>query len=270
MRRIGPERDGFVQTARDLASRASLIRAVTRREVRVRYKQTLLGVLWAVAYPLALMLIFTLVFSRFVGLSSEGHPYALFAYVGLLPWTFFSTATTLATRSLVDNVPLVTKVWFPREVLPLASVLASLFDFAVAFALLLVLCLPFGVVPAWTWLFVAPLVVIQLALTVGFSLFMAALNVRYRDVKFIVPLVMQVWLYASPVIYSLSEVPERWRTLYALNPMVGLIQGYRQCLLDGLPPSGLYVALAAAGAFVWLALGWWYFHRVEVHFADVI
>jgi len=261
---------GAIDALKDVIESRDLIRSFTRREIRVRYKQTLLGLAWAVAHPLALMLIFTLVFSRFVGVSSEGYPYPLFSYAALLPWTFFSTATTLAMRSLVNNVELVTKVWFPREVLPASSVLASVFDFAISLSILALLMLWYGTFPGWSVLWVLPLIALQLVLTTGMSLFVAAINVRYRDVKFIVPLGLQVWLYASPVIYSVTAVPESIRPYYALNPMVGLIDGYRAVLLAGGSPNPYYLGVSVAGACLFLFFGWWYFHRVEAYFADVI
>jgi lipopolysaccharide transport system permease protein len=224
----------------------------------------------AVAHPTALMLVFTAVFSRLVGVRSDGHPYPLFAFAALLPWTFLSTSTTLAMRSLVDNVELVTKVWFPRETLPTAAVLASLFDLLVAFGLLVLLMIGYGALPGWSVLWIVPLALVQLALTLGVALFVSAVNVRYRDVKYIVPLGLQVWLYLSPVIYSARAVPEAWRALYGINPMVGLIQGYRAVLLEGAAPPAGDLATSAVGALLALALGWLYFRRVEAHFADVI
>lgn len=270
VRRIGPGADRARESLRDLWASRDLIRAVAWREFRVRYKQSLLGVAWAVVHPLALMLVFTAVFSELVGLRSENVPYPIFSYAALLPWTFVATSVTLATHSMVKQVELVTKVWFPREVLPLGSVLASLCDFGIALVLFGGLLAWYGVVPGATALYLFALIPIQFALTVGMALFVAALNVRYRDVKFLVPLALQVWLYASPVIYSLDAVPDRVRPWYALNPMVGLVDGYRTALLHGAAPAPLLLGLSAAGALLVLVLGWIYFHRVEAYFADVI
>ena len=270
VRRIGPGTDRAVDSLRDLWASRDLLWAVAWREFRVRYKQSLLGVAWAVVHPLALMLVFTAVFSELVGIKSEGKPYPLFSYAALLPWTFVSTSITLATRSMVKQVELVTKVWFPREVLPLGSVLASLFDFVIALALFGGLLAWYGAMPGATALFLFALIPIQFTLTAGMALFVSALNVRYRDVKFIVPLALQIWLYASPVIYSLDAVPAHIRPWYALNPLVGLVDGYRAALLHQAAPDLLLLGTSAAGSLLILVLGWAYFHRVEAYFADVI
>ncbi|MHC4134048.1 MAG: ABC transporter permease [Planctomycetota bacterium] len=270
VRRIGPGTDRALDSLRDLWASRDLLWAVAWREFRVRYKQSLLGVAWAVVHPLALMLVFTAVFSELVGIKSEGVPYPLFSYAALLPWTFFATSITLATHSMVKQVELVTKVWFPREVLPLGSVLASLCDFVIALALFGGLLAWYGAIPGATALFLVALIPIQFALTAGMALFLSALNVRYRDVKFLVPLALQLWLYASPVIYSLDAVPAHVRPWYALNPMVGLVDGYRAALLHQAAPDPLLLGLSAAGSLLILVLGWAYFHRVEAYFADVI
>jgi len=270
VQRIGPERDSFAEALRLLAAYRSLLSVVTRRELRLRYKQTALGVAWAVIHPLTLMLVLTAVFSRIVHLDSEGVPYPLFAYAALLPWTFVSTATTLSMQSLVKDVELVTRIWFPREILPVGSVLASLFDFAVALVLFLVLLVAYGNPPGWTLVFVVPLVLVQMLLVLGLALFNSALNVRYRDVKFIVPLGIQLWMFASPIIYSVKSVPESMLALYRLNPVVGLVDGFREVLLHHrVPDLSLFVTAATVSLAIFVC-GWWYFRRVEIYFADVI
>ena len=267
---IGPERESLRESLAQLFAYRSLLGVVARRELRLRYKQTALGVAWAVVHPLALMLVLTMVFSRIVKLDSEGVPYPLFSYAALLPWTFVATSTTLSMMSLVKDVELVTRIWFPRQILPIGSVLASLIDFTIALILFLVLLVSFGHPPGWTAIAIVPLIVIQLLLVLGLALFNSAVNVRYRDVKFIVPLGLQLWMFASPVVYSVAEVPERLRSLYLLNPVAGLIDGYRACLLHNRLPDWSSVGVAAAGALVIFVVGWWYFRRVEIHFADVI
>jgi len=270
-RRITAEPEGIGASLRDLLAARDLLLAIAWREFRVRYKQSLLGVGWAIAHPVALMLTFTLVFRGIVGVGSEGVPYPLFAYAALLPWTFVATGVTLAMQSLVKHVDLVTKVYFPREVLPLGSLLASLLDFAIALVLFFVLLFAYGFAPGWTAAFLVPLVAIQALLAAGVSLFVAALNVRFRDVRHVVPLALQVWLFASPVIYSLQAVPAAVRPWYvALNPMVGLVDGYRAALLHGRVPDLGLLGVSAAGGVVALLFGWTYFHRVEGRFADVI
>ena len=270
VRRIGPERDAVLASLGELWASGGLVRAVTLREIRVRYKQTLLGVAWAVTHPLMLMLIFTVIFSRFVRVGSDGFPYPLFSYCALLPWTFIANSSNLSMNCLVANVELVTKVWFPREALPIASVVASLLDFSIAMLLLLGLFVWFGHVPGLTALYLLPLIVLQLALTLGIAFLVSAASVRYRDFKFIVPLGLQVWMYGSPIIYPLSKVPEALQPYYRLNPMVGLIEGYRSALLRGAAPDLELTAIAALGAALVLCQGWLYFHHEEKYFADVI
>jgi len=270
VRRIAPTNDSLAESLRQLLSYRSLIATLTRREISLRYKQTALGIAWALVHPLTLMVVMSVVFSRVVKVSSEGVPYPLFAYAALLPWTFVSTATSLSTQSLVKDVDLVTRVWFPRQILPMGCVLASLCDFAIALTMFFVLLLIYGQPPSWTVVGILPLVVVQFTLVLGLALFNSAINVRYRDVKFVVPLLVQLWMFVSPVIYSSSLIPDRYIDLYRLNPVVGLIDGYRAALLHHRLPTFEMVAPSAVVALVVFAFGWWYFRRVEIHFADVI
>lgn len=270
LRRITPERDSIAVSLRQLVEYRSLLRAVIGREVRLRYKQTALGFAWALIHPLTLMLVMTAVFGRVVKLDSEGVPYALFAFAGLLPWTFVATATSLSTQSLVKDVELVVRIWFPREILPVGSVVASLLDFGIALGFFVILLFAWGHPPGWTLVAVIPLIAVQTLLVMGLALFNSALNVRYRDVKFVVPLGLQLWMFASPVIYSIDMVPEAYRDLYALNPVVGIIDGYRAAMLHHQLPDWSLLGLSAATGLLLFTCGWWFFRRVEVHFADVI
>ena len=270
IRYAGPKQDSALTSIRDLQESRNLLWALTQRSIRARYKQSVLGMLWAVAHPLALMLIFTAVFSYILRIGSEGVPYPLFSYAGLLPWTFFATGCSLAMNSLVSNVDLVTRVRFSREVLPISSVLASLFDFTIALGIFFGILLFYGFTPTWHLVFLLPLITIQFVLTIGFSFLVAALNVRYRDIKYIVPLGFRVWMYACPIIYSLDAVPATIRPFYVWNPLVGLIEGYRAALVHGRIPDFGLMGISVLGAVFCLSVGWYYFHRVEIYFADII
>lgn len=242
----------------------------TVREVKVRYKQSLLGVGWAILQPLALMAVFTLVFSLFVRLPSDDIPYPLFAYASLLIWTFFSTSITFAIPTLINNINLVTKIYFPREILPVASVAAAFVDFLLASSIMAVVVLIYHVPLTANLLWVPVIVAIQILLTLGIALPASAFIVFYRDVRFVVPLGIQLWMYASPVIYPVSLVPERFRSLYALNPMVGIVDSYRRVVIQGLPPVFEYLATSALISVCLAVLGYLYFKRSEASFADLI
>lgn len=242
----------------------------TLREIQVRYKQSLLGVAWAVLQPLALMTIFTIVFSRFVRIDTGGIPYPIFSYVALVPWTFFSTSLNFGIGSLVNNMNLVTKIYFPREILPLASVGAAFVDFLVSAVILVGMMLLYGVTPTWTSLWIVPLLMLQIGLTIAVVLFGAAFLVFFRDVRFVVPLLIQVWMYATPIIYPASSVPLRFRTLYFLNPMAGIIDGYRRTLLLGELPMLDVIGLGLVVTLVLLISGYVFFKRSEPVFADLI
>lgn len=240
------------------------------REVRIRYKQSVLGVAWAILQPTLLMLVLTVVFSAFARLPSDGTPYAVFCFLALLPWMFVANALTFGSTSLINNINLVTRIYFPREVLPLGHLAAALVDFGVACVPLTGLLLYYGI-PFWrnAWWLVL-LVPIQIVFTAGLTLPAAALMVAFRDLRFVVPLGLQAWMFASPVVYPISLVPERYRTLYSLNPMAGLIDAYRRALLGGESPAWStvgWLVLVSVGCF-WL--GYNYFKRAERQFADRI
>ena len=242
----------------------------TLREVRVRYKQSLLGIAWAVLQPLVLMLIFTLVFSWLVRVDTGGVPYPVFSYVALVPWTFFATSLSFGIPSLVNNMNLVTKIYFPREILPLASIGAALLDFVIAAVILasmiLIYRVPVGISALWVLLLLG----VQIALTVGIVLIGAAILVFFRDMRFVIPLLTQVWMYASPIVYPVDAVPERYQTFYFLNPMAGIIDGYRRTLLQNQPPLPYALALSLGISLVLLVVGYGFFKRTEPLFADVI
>jgi len=255
----------------EFLSYRELLWTLTIREVKVRYSQTSLGVAWAVAQPLSLMLAFTIFFGRFAGMPNDGVPYPIFYYSALLPWTFFTTCLAFGVPSLVMNVSLVTKVYFPREILPVASVLSALVDYCAATAAFSLLMLIYQVAPTPAYLFLVPMAIIQLVLAIAVTLFFAAINVSYRDVRYAIPLVSQIWLYATPVIYPLSVVPEQIRTAYLfLNPMAPIIESYRQVLGIGTSPDLSLLGLSALSSAILLAGGYTYFKRAERRFADVI
>ena len=247
-----------------------LLVSLALRDIKVRYRQTLLGVAWAVLQPLAFMFTFTLVFAKFGRISSDGAPYALFSYTGLVPWTFFTTGLTLAVNSIASNINLVKKIYFPREVFPLGVVIGCLVDFVIASALVGVLMAIYGV-PVNTHLIWLPwLITLEVAFLAAVSLLVSALNVFFRDIKYIVPLVVQLGLFVTPVIYSVSKVPAFLRPWYMLNPMAVIIDGIRRVVLHGQSPE-LSSLLMATGVVAILGLvSYLYFKRVEVKFADVI
>ena len=268
---IAPEENLSLAAAlRDLLRHRELVALWTAREIKVRYTQSALGVAWAVLQPLSLTIIYTIVFSFFVRIPSDGMPYVLFSYTALLPWTFLASALTFGIPSVVNNMNLVTKVYFPREVFPLAAVGASLVDFAVASAVFLLLLVYYGVQLHSSCVWLPLLLLVQLALATGVILLASAVNVFYRDLRFVIPLATQLWLYATPVIYPLAVVPPNLRPLYTLNPMVGIIDGYRAVLLHGQSPYLPYLTISGAISAGLLVLGFLVFKRVEPVFADVI
>jgi len=255
---------------RELWASRGLFRFLVWRDIKVRYAQTVLGAAWAVLQPVLTMAIFAIVFGRFAGLPSAGVPYSIFALAALVPWTYFATGITGASNSLTANTGLITKVYFPRLVVPFAVAAAGLLDFAIGFVFLALMMLAYGITPAPEALVVVPAVLLAMLITVlGAGAWLAALNVQYRDVRFAVPFLVQVWMYVSPVIYPTSLVPERYRLLYALNPMVGVIEGFRAALLGAGAVPWAEIGLSfAVGAMIFVT-GTLYFRRAERVFADV-
>lgn len=241
------------------------------REIRVRYKQTVLGVLWAVLQPFSMMVVFTVFFGRLAQLPSEGAPYPLFYFSALVPWSFFAGSIMAATNSLINEASLLTKVYFPRAVIPLASMLAASLDFAFATAVLAGMLAFYGGAPAAAWGLLPLLLTIQVLFTVGVGLFLSALNVAFRDVRYAIPLLLQLWLYATPIVYPLRLVPESLRSWYVLvNPMAILIDGYRAVLLHGKAPDPALLGLAAVVGIATCAGSYVHFRRAEARFADII
>jgi lipopolysaccharide transport system permease protein len=238
--------------------------------IKVRYKQSLLGLAWAILQPLSLMLIYTVIFSVIAKVPSEGVPYSVFAYAALLPWTYFSSSLTNATSGLVNHTQLVTKVYFAREILPLTYVSAALFDFAVASTFLIALFFYYGVALTVYALYAIPILLLLTMLATAFSLVFSVVQVRFRDVGVAMPLLLQLWMFASPVVYPLSAVPQRLRGLYALNPMVGVIENFRRVMLQGTAPDFYSLGISALVAAILLPAAYLYFKRVEATMADII
>ena len=240
------------------------------RDVKVRYKQTSLGIAWAILQPLLTMVIFSVIFGQLAKLPSEGIPYPVFCYAALLPWQLFSGALTRIGSSLVGNATLLTKVYFPRLMIPLSSIGAGLVDFVISFFVFLGLMLYYDILPSWR-IFCLPFLLLFLLLAaLGIGLWLSALNVKYRDVQHIIPFLVQVWMFVSPVAYSAGLIPKGpWRFLYGLNPLAGVIQGFRWALVGGEPPGGLML-VSAAGVVLVFVSGLFYFKKMEKTFADVV
>lgn len=246
-----------------------LLHFLVWRDIKIRYKQTLLGSSWAIIQPLFAMLLFTLIFGMLARMPSDNVPYPLFAYAGLLPWTFFANALTNSGNSLVGNSTLITKVYFPRLIIPSAAVLAGLLDFLIASVLLIPLLIYYRVAPTWNLLLLPLFMCLATLLALGVGMWLAALNVKYRDVRYALPFLVQLWLFASPVIYPISLVPERWRWVAALNPMTGIIEGFRVSLLGGKFDASM-ILIATGLTIVVLIISFLAFQRVEDSFADVV
>jgi lipopolysaccharide transport system permease protein len=247
-----------------------LLSLLTWRDISIRYKQSLMGIAWTVIQPLVMMAIFSIVFGRFARLPSDGVPYPLFVLCALVPWLYFARALTGASGSLVGSANLVTKVYFPRLILPLSKTLSGLVDVLVAFGLLACLLGWYRVVPGWPILLLPLFVGVALMTALALGMWLTALNVRYRDIGLIVPFITQVWMYASPIAYSASLVPEKWRWLYSLNPIVGVVEGFRWALLDRAAPEIGPMLLSLAIVLLMFVSGLAYFRHTERSFADVI
>jgi len=241
------------------------------RDVKVRYKQTAIGIAWAILQPLLTMIIFTLVFSQFAKIPSEGVPYPIFAFAALLPWIYFSQAIGRCASSVIGDAGLITKVYFPRLIIPLAAVIPPLVDFCCSLLILFAMIAWYGTAPTWALLAAPAFLLLALLTALGVGLWLSALNVRYRDVNYVVPFLIQIWMFASPVVYPVSLVPEKWRLLYSLNPMVGVIEGFRWAVLGKTPPPHFgIIAISGIAVLALLVGGILFFKRMERTFADDI
>jgi lipopolysaccharide transport system permease protein len=266
---LRPSRRWFALDLHELWIYRELIYFMTWRDVKVRYKQTALGIAWAVIQPLLTVLILTLVFERLLKVQSNGIPYPLFAYSALLPWQLFQGALQRSSMSVVTNANLLTKIYFPRLIIPISAVLSSVVDFGIQFVVLLGMMLVYGVMPTWQILWLPLLMALALLTALAVGLWLSALNVQYRDVSHIIPVLIQIWMYASPIVYPIERIPEKWRPLFGLNPMSGVIQGFRWALLGKNPPDATFIVSVAIVA-VTLLTGLIYFKHMERTFADTI
>jgi lipopolysaccharide transport system permease protein len=270
---LGPPGFSFGRLRRSiilLTHYRDLLVVLTAHRIKVRYKQSVLGPIWAILQPLAMMIIFATVFSMFARIPSGDHPYAVFAYAGLLPWSAFAAALSSASVSMVNHASLLTRVSFPREILPASYVAAALFDLLIASSVLAVMVAYYGIAPTPAVLWVLPLVAVLTGFTTAIALALCAVNVRFRDIGVAMPVLLQFWMFASPVIYPLDAVPMEWRRLYLLNPMAGIVDGFRRAVLDGRAPDAGSLAAAAGVTVVALPLAYAWFKQVDATMADLV
>ncbi|HOS82940.1 MAG TPA: ABC transporter permease [Methanolinea sp.] len=246
-----------------------LLYIFTWRDVKLRYKQTALGAAWAIIQPLFAMVIFTVIFGGFAKIPSEGVPYPLFSLAALLPWTLFAEGLSRSTLSMVQNQNILTKVYFPRLIMPLSGILSPLVDFCVSFSILVVMMAYYGFMPTVNVIFLPLFILFAVLTSLSVGIWLSALNVMYRDFQYTVPFLVQIWLYASPVVYPSSLLPEKWQVLYGLNPMAGVIEGFRWALL-GTNPPGAMMGVSLAVVLALLVAGIFYFRRVEQYYADIV
>lgn len=268
--RIEPS-SGFVSLRiGELWSYRELLYFLIWRDVKVRYKQTALGVAWAVIQPVMTMVVFSVFFGKLAKMPSDGVPYPIFAFAALVPWTLFSNGLTLGTNSLVGSSHLIKKVYFPRLIIPTATVLAGVVDFLVALGVLIILMAIYGIAPTVNTLWLPAFLVLTLISSLGVSLWLSALNVGYRDIKYVIPFLTQIWMFATPIAYSSSLLSETWRTVYGINPMVGVVEGFRWALLGTDTKPGFMILVSAVAAVLLLLSGAFYFRRMEKTFADIV
>jgi len=267
---IRPSRGWVSLRLHELWEYRELLYFLTWRDIKVRYKQTVLGAAWAIIQPLFAMVVFSIFFGRLAKVPSDGLPYPIFAYCGLIPWQLFSHALTESANSLVANQNLITKVYFPRLVIPLAAALGGIVDFGIAFLVLLGMMTYYGITPTVAVATLPLFLLLALASALGAGLWLSALNVQYRDVRYTIPFLSQLWLFATPIVYPSSLIPERWRALYGLNPMAGVVEGFRWTLLGTPRAPGPMLLVSIVVVIVLLVGGLYYFRRMEKTFADVV
>lgn len=266
---IRPPRKWVPVDLHELWNYRELLTSFTLRDIKIRYKQTGLGFAWAIIQPLFMMLIFTIIFGGFAKIPSDGIPYPLFSFAALLPWMLFSEGLTRSTMSMVANSNIMTKVYFPRLIMPISGILSPLVDFAVSISILILMMAYYGFVPTINVVFLPLFILLALATSLGIGLWLSALNVKYRDFQYTVPFIIQLWMYASPVVYPASMIPEAIRPLYGLNPMAGVIEGFRWALLGTeIPGSMIFVSVGVV--VVLLVSGMFYFRRMEQYYADIV
>ena len=247
-----------------------LIYSLVIRDIRSRYKQSVLGIAWALLQPLAMTAIFTVVMSVIAKVPTGGIPYPIFAYIAMLPWMFFATSLTSGTECLVGNFNLITKIYFPREVFPIAAVLGKTVDLGLGILVLIPLLFAFHVSVTWWALIAIPALIIQVCFLLGITFMLSSANLFYRDIRHVMPLLTQIWMYLTPIIYGLDMVPKKYLALYMLNPMVAIMDAYRKVALQGQPPLWNYLGYSAVFSVVILVFGYWMFKRLEPKFAEMI
>jgi lipopolysaccharide transport system permease protein len=267
---IQPTRDSLSQYARELWQYSSLVYLLLWRNIKLRYQHTIIGAAWAILQPLLTMAIFSVLFGRLVKVPTGGLPYPVFALSALVPWTYFVHALTLSTKCLIDHHDLRSKVYFPHLILPLVAVFEAAIDFCIAFTLLLLMMLFYGVAPSWHLLLLPPLVLLLIATALGAGLWLAALNLRYRDVANALPFMTQVLLFVTPVAYSSALIPDSWRTVYALNPLAGVMEGFRWALLGSAAISGVSLVISILAGAALLVSGFVFFRSREDYFVDEV
>src|SRR5262245_42158826 len=268
--RIRPSRGWISLKLTELWEYRELIYFLVWRDVKVRYNQTVLGVAWAIIQPVATMIIFSLFFGRLAKIPSDGVPYPIFNLVGLVPWTLFSNGLSHVSNSLVESSNLIKKVYFPRLAVPIGALLSGIVDFALTFVLLLIMMFHYGLLPTSNVLFFPLFILLTLVTCLGAGLWLSALNVQYRDVRYVVPFMIQLWLFATPIVYPSSLLAEPWRTIYGINPMVGVIEGSRWALLGTKTGPGWMIIVSSFAAMSLLIRGAFYFRKTERTFADVV
>lgn len=267
---IKPSTGWSALNLRDLWLYRELIFFMTWRDLKVRYKQTLLGAGWAILQPFLTMVVFSIFFGSLANVPSDGVPYPIFSYTALIPWTLFSKALQDASRSLVQSSHMITKVYFPRMILPLSSVLAGVVDFLIAFLVLIGMMVFYGIFPTSNIWLLPLFILLALVTAVGVGLWLSALNVLYRDINYVLPFLTQLWMFLTPIAYPSSMVPRQFQTLYALNPMAGVVEGFRWVLLGSGQPPGVMTLVSGLAAMVLLISGMFYFRRMERLFADMV
>jgi lipopolysaccharide transport system permease protein len=270
MTRIEPSKGWVSLGLHELWEYRELLYFLVWRDLKVRYKQTVMGVSWAIIQPLFTMIIFSLFFGRLAKVPSDGLPYPIFSYSALVPWTFFANALTQASNSLVTSANMIRKIYFPRLTMPIATVLAGVVDFVLAFGVLLGMMLFYRLVPTVNVLWLPLFLLLALVTSLGVGLWLSAMNVQFRDVRYVVPFLTQAWLFATPIAYPSSLLSEPWRTLYGINPMVGVVEGFRWALLGTNTAPGPIIVVSSLMALALLVSGAFYFRRMEKTFADVV
>jgi len=268
--RVQPSKGWVSLRLPELWQHRELLYFLTWRDIKVRYKQTVLGAAWAIIQPFFTMVIFSLFFGRLANMPSDGVPYPIFSYAALVPWTFFAFSLSQSSNSLVGSARLIKKVYFPRLVMPIATTLAGVVDFVLAFIVLVIMMLFYGIVPTLNVLWLPLLLLLALITSLGVGFWLSAMNVQFRDVRYAVPFLTQLWMFATPIAYPSSLLSEPWRTLYAINPMAGVVEGFRWALLNTEPAPGPMVLVSAVAALMLFVSGAFYFRRMEKTFADVV